>query len=138
MYTERLIEKYKGMITDTCSCCGNIHTAVGLECGCETKSRSELAEQVVRDLESLLKAENEIDASDAPEVKHDAYAVVRNLECEADSTDTAAHTSSAALETRIDSEIGCVYCSGSGVIPVWTEHGMNSMDCYCQTTKKES
>lgn len=87
---------------------------------------------------SLLKAENEIDASDAPDVKHDAYADVRNLECEADSTDTVAHTSSAALETRIDSEIGCVYCSGSGVIPVWTEHGMNSMDCYFQTTKKES
>ncbi|KYG76404.1 hypothetical protein [Roseivirga spongicola] len=60
---------------------------------------------------SLLKAENEIDASDAPDVKHDAYADVRNLECEADSTDTVAHTSSAALETRIDLENLCVCTS---------------------------
>lgn len=60
MSTKELIKKYKELITDTCSCCGNIHTSGWLECGCETKSRSELAEQVVRDLESLLNTENKI------------------------------------------------------------------------------
>lgn len=46
-------------------------------------------------MELLLKAENEIDASDATEPKHDAYAVVRNLECEADEPTVLEQTSGA-------------------------------------------
>lgn len=54
-----------------------------------------------------LKAESEIGASDATEPKHGTYAVDGNSECEADSTATSEQTSSAAMETRIDSEKTC-------------------------------
>lgn len=59
--------------------------------------------------------ENEIGVSDATEAEHGVYADVRNLECVADSTDAIEQTSSAALETRIDSENEFNFvCSGCG------------------------
>lgn len=58
-----------------------------------------------------LKAESEIGASDADAVQHGTYAVDGNSECEADSTGNPEHTSSAAMETRIDLENLCVCVS---------------------------
>ncbi len=60
MDVEELIKKYKGMITNTCQCCGDFDSATWKECGCQTESRSLLAQQIVRDLETLLSQEKSL------------------------------------------------------------------------------
>ena len=57
MELKELIEKYKAVIAASCHICGDFESEDYKECGCETEAKSNLAEQIVKDLERLLDKE---------------------------------------------------------------------------------
>lgn len=83
-----------------------------------------ICNEVLPKIVSLLNTEKEIVVLDAPAPSDGVYSDVRNLECEADSTDAIEQTSGATLETRIDSESDCPHYND-----YWFRNGDGSFSC---------